>query len=497
MDPFNKLPNEIIVQILKSCSDFTSLDGLLQMSPVVNNVFNYFYADITEAVLKSCPMTSHGIEENFQFLVAIYSTTAFTPATVVDFLQRKPGDPFPPALEAFQSFRALDSVAPFKQAVATAAKIHRLACACLDTFIRCIKTTTPSRATVSDGKLYEWLFNNAPDPPAEPFQPKGTHHPHWVEQYRVHRVLWAIQIYTELCAAAETRWSWPQKNIDRLFDRTVTMGHSVTLREDEVPAITECLNDLSPTPLSPVHVKFPALTQLPSPESLAVRSCWALPDVPQETTPISPEMRSWGRTISNARTRGYGMMFYGRFGGSWNNPQGALWRCDTRAFRRLGIIFWDEWRLYQMELIQLPSRALSPEGEYVGGEDERSLLSVAKRPSQLPQFVLCFAPEQLCKLPSQILTQQTLPDHFVLGYSTYFFQIAGLDEAHSFDLGVGVTACGVAGNITSWFIVERVGRRRIFVGGIAALTLLLLLIGIMDVVPTGVAKWLQVSCTVI
>jgi sugar porter (SP) family MFS transporter len=86
---------------------------------------------------------------------------------------------------------------------------------------------------------------------------------------------------------------------------------------------------------------------------------------------------------------------------------------------------------------------------------------------------------------------------FVLGYSTYFFQLAGVDQAHSFDLGVGVTACGVAGNITSWFVVERVGRRPIFVGGMAALTLLLLLIGIMDVVPTGAAKWVQASSTVI
>lgn len=313
MDPFRKLPNEIIVQILKSCCDFTSLNSLLEMSPVVNNVFNYFYADITEAVLKSCPMTQHGIEENFQFLIAIYSTTAFTPSTILNFLQRKRGDPFPPTLEAFRSFRALNSVAALRQAVSTAARIHRVACACLDTFIDRIKTTTPSHATVSDEELLDWLRGKAPDPSGEPFQSKGTHNPHWVEQYRVHRVLWAIQIYTELCAAAGTRWSWSKDDIDRLFDKSVTTGRSVTLREDEVPAITEFLNDLSTTPLAPVHVKFPALTQLPSPESLAVRSCWALPDVPQETTTISPETRSpssWGRRITDAQNRGFGMVFY-------------------------------------------------------------------------------------------------------------------------------------------------------------------------------------------
>jgi sugar porter (SP) family MFS transporter len=86
---------------------------------------------------------------------------------------------------------------------------------------------------------------------------------------------------------------------------------------------------------------------------------------------------------------------------------------------------------------------------------------------------------------------------FVLGYSTYFFQLAGLAEASSFDLGVGVTACGVAGNICSWFVVNSFGRRKIFLSGMVSLAALLLLIGIMDVVPTGAAKWVQAACTVI
>ncbi|RDW72799.1 hypothetical protein BP6252_06706 [Coleophoma cylindrospora] len=86
---------------------------------------------------------------------------------------------------------------------------------------------------------------------------------------------------------------------------------------------------------------------------------------------------------------------------------------------------------------------------------------------------------------------------FVLGFSTYFFELAGLKVSDSFDLGVGVTACGVLGNFLSWFMVNSYGRRKIFVGGMAALTTLLLLIGIMDVVPTAGAKWAQSSFTVI
>ncbi|KAE8371878.1 maltose permease [Aspergillus bertholletiae] len=86
---------------------------------------------------------------------------------------------------------------------------------------------------------------------------------------------------------------------------------------------------------------------------------------------------------------------------------------------------------------------------------------------------------------------------FVLGYSTYFFELAGLDVSHAFSLGIGVTACGVLGNFVSWFVVNSYGRRWVFVLGMATLTVLLLLIGIMDVIPTNGASWVQASCTVV
>lgn len=115
-------------------------------------------------------------------------------------------------------------------------------------------------------------------------------------------------------------------------------------------------------------------------------------------------------------------------------------------------------------------------------------------------FLHCF--QGINKLRTGISVGVFLCQHlvgiiFVLGYSTYFFQLAGLDNSRSFDLGVGVTACGVVGNIASWFIVDSFGRRKVFIGGMSCLTVLLLLIGIMDVIPTGPSKWVQASCTVI
>ncbi|CRK30939.1 hypothetical protein BN1723_003692 [Verticillium longisporum] len=115
-------------------------------------------------------------------------------------------------------------------------------------------------------------------------------------------------------------------------------------------------------------------------------------------------------------------------------------------------------------------------------------------------FVDCFRGTN--RLRTGISTGVFLCQHlvgiiFVLGYSTYFFQLAGPDVSKSFDLGVGVTACGVARNITSWFVVERFGRRIVFLSVMGTLTVLLILIGIMDVVPASGAGWVQAGATVV
>jgi hypothetical protein len=86
---------------------------------------------------------------------------------------------------------------------------------------------------------------------------------------------------------------------------------------------------------------------------------------------------------------------------------------------------------------------------------------------------------------------------FVLGFSTYFFELAGLSDSDAFDLGVGVTSCGVVGNLISWAVLNNFGRRKSFVSGMVALTTVLFLIGIMDLIHTSAAKWVQASLTVV
>lgn len=66
--------------------------------------------------------------------------------------------------------------------------------------------------------------------------------------------------------------------------------------------------------------------------------------------------------------------------------------------------------------------------------------------------------------------------------STYFFSSIGLTPTQTYRLNVGGTAMALVGTLISWFfIMPYVGRRTIYFWGTAAMTLILLLIGILNV----------------
>lgn len=95
------------------------------------------------------------------------------------------------------------------------------------------------------------------------------------------------------------------------------------------------------------------------------------------------------------------------------------------------------------------------------------------------------------------VAQQLAGVTFVLSYATYFFQLAGLDAASALNLGVGISSCGVVGNILAWFVLNRIGRRPLFVGGMAGCTVLLFLVGILDLIKGQNARWAQGAMCVI
>ncbi|KAL3478664.1 general substrate transporter [Aspergillus californicus] len=84
---------------------------------------------------------------------------------------------------------------------------------------------------------------------------------------------------------------------------------------------------------------------------------------------------------------------------------------------------------------------------------------------------------------------QALCGSSFMGYSTYFYQQAGLDVSQSFNMSLGQYAFGVVGTILSWVLMSRFGRRSLYVSGLACLTLILFLVGFVSLSSTTAASW--------
>jgi MFS transporter, SP family, general alpha glucoside:H+ symporter len=66
---------------------------------------------------------------------------------------------------------------------------------------------------------------------------------------------------------------------------------------------------------------------------------------------------------------------------------------------------------------------------------------------------------------------------FVAAYSTYYLQLAGYSTSESFKLAIAQQVLSMVGNILSWTIIDKIGRRNLSVWGLGALTVLLIITG--------------------
>ncbi|KAJ4301255.1 hypothetical protein N0V90_003346 [Kalmusia sp. IMI 367209] len=72
-----------------------------------------------------------------------------------------------------------------------------------------------------------------------------------------------------------------------------------------------------------------------------------------------------------------------------------------------------------------------------------------------------------------------------MGFSTYFFEQAGLDTSNAFSMSLGQYALGAVGVFLSWWLMPRVGRRTLYVWGLVVMLAILLIIGFLGIAPKG------------
>lgn len=72
---------------------------------------------------------------------------------------------------------------------------------------------------------------------------------------------------------------------------------------------------------------------------------------------------------------------------------------------------------------------------------------------------------------------QTLGGQNLMGYFSYFLVQAGMDSGNSFSLSMAQYALGMVGTAGSWFLMAKVGRRKIHFSGLCCQFLLLIIVG--------------------
>ncbi|KAJ5312619.1 hypothetical protein PENANT_c007G10570 [Penicillium antarcticum] len=70
------------------------------------------------------------------------------------------------------------------------------------------------------------------------------------------------------------------------------------------------------------------------------------------------------------------------------------------------------------------------------------------------------------------------------GNIVYFLQQINFSNEQAFNFGLGLNAVGWCGTVCSWFVMQRVGRRKLFVAGLGILFCILMLVGFLGI-PSG------------
>ncbi|KAH8885619.1 general substrate transporter [Thozetella sp. PMI_491] len=115
--------------------------------------------------------------------------------------------------------------------------------------------------------------------------------------------------------------------------------------------------------------------------------------------------------------------------------------------------------------VAVMTAAVLKEKELEASNKSTSWISCFKGPNGRRTLIICMV----------YIAQQFIGVNFIAGYLTYYFKLAGVDNP----LGIGQAAYAIQffGNICSWPLIDRLGRRPMIVGGMFVMTAALLLIG--------------------
>jgi hypothetical protein len=274
MDSFEKLPPEVIQQILANIGDFAGIENSLLASRRLNAVFQAQPTRIIQELILLNPITCMPEIQKLCYNIGHLSISSLQCPDLEHYHQTCED---PPTLGYTESRHILK----------IGAQIQRLACKCLSI-------------------MREGLIKTLDNIPADsisgpPLQIQNTSQPFtWTEEYRTYWALWHLHHYSHLRKAATQRWNWNESSI-RELDAYNTWSEIDYRTAERLWTVSAVLSDLGLTlnwlPNDP-EAEEPAQTIWPAPEETSIpffpsfdlpptqsqdSSLWATPDPPEDT----------------------------------------------------------------------------------------------------------------------------------------------------------------------------------------------------------------------
>jgi hypothetical protein len=186
MDPFTLIPSPLLLIIVKQTPNFANLQNLLLASPCIASLFDECGLEIVEAVASS--NLSKQLHHLLQTVAKIRSgaLSGQEPQSIFDLINGQEHDDRLPDL----------SSTVLRELVSVGSNIQRLAYSCLRELLARCKNIRPShlldpKFKFTDNAINEW-------PPGIAYSPQDCGPPSWVEEERILRALWRLQIFFDL-----------------------------------------------------------------------------------------------------------------------------------------------------------------------------------------------------------------------------------------------------------------------------------------------------------
>lgn len=348
MDSFEKLPPEVIQQILANIGDFAGIENSLLASRRLNAVFQAQPTRIIQELILLIPITCMPEIQKLCYNIGHLSISSLQCPDLEHYHQTCED---PPTLGYTESRHILK----------IGAQIQRLACKCLSIMREgLIKTLDNIPADSISGPPLQ--IQNA----SQPFT--------WTEEYRTYWALWHLHHYSHLRKAATQRWNWNESSI-RELDAYNTWSEIDYRTAERLWTVSAVLSDLGLTlnwlPNDP-EAEEPAQTIWPAPEETSIpffpsfdlpptqsqdSSLWATPDPPEDTELTS----TWMLAPRHRASHHWHVAHLYLSGINLTRTVPACYSLtNMKPWRRLGWVIWDGWRMYSIGLSNIARKKKIP-----------------------------------------------------------------------------------------------------------------------------------------